>query len=182
MEVINLLWLAPTASIMALVFSGYLVYRILKEPRGSKQMIEIQNAIQEGARTYIKRQYITIIIFFGIVFAILIWMACNDYLPVFVPFAFLTGGFFSGLAGYIGMTVATKANSRTTNAALTSLNKALRIAFSSGSVMGLCVVGLGLLDLSIWFYVLSFFYRNLEMAHRIQVITSTMLTFEMGAS
>lgn len=145
-------------------------------------MIEIQNAIQEGAEAYIKRQYGVVGIFFAIVFVILLLLAQKKYLPIFVPFAFLTGGFFSGLAGYIGMNVATRANSRTTNAALTSLNKALRIAFSSGSVMGFCVVGLGLLDLSIWFYVLSFCYRNLEIAHRIQVITATMLTFEMGAS
>ena len=182
METVNLLWLAPTASILALAFSGYLVYRILKEPRGTDRMIEIQNAIQEGAQAYIKRQYGVVIIFFAIVFSILFLLVRKGYLPIFVPFAFLTGGFFSGLAGYIGMNVAMKANSRTANGAITSLNKALRIAFSGGCVTGLCVVGLGLLDLSIWFYVLSFFYKNLEMAHRIQVITSTMLTFEMGAS
>ena len=182
METVNLLWLAPVASILALAFSGYLVYRILKEPRGSDKMIEIQNAIQEGTRAYIKRQYGVVIIFFAIVFVILLLLVQRKYLPVFVPIAFLTGGFFSGLAGYIGMNVATKANSRTANGAITSLNKALRIAFAGGSVTGLCVVGLGLLDLSIWFYALSFFYRNLDLAHRIQVITSTMLTFEMGAS
>jgi K(+)-stimulated pyrophosphate-energized sodium pump len=182
MATIDLLWLAPAASILALAFCGFLVYRILKEPRGSAGMIEIQDAIQEGSRAYIKRQYGVVIIFFAIVFLVLFSLVRKGYLPIFVPFAFLTGGFFSGLAGYIGMYVATRANSRTANGAITSLNKALRIAFAGGSVTGLCVVGLGLLDLSIWFYVLSFFYKNLEMAHRIQVITSTMLTFEMGAS
>ncbi len=182
METLDLLWMAPAASVLALLFSCYLVFRILKEPRGSREMIEIQQAIQEGSRAYIKRQYGVVIIFFLIVFFILLWLARTGYLPLFVPFAFLTGGFFSGMAGFIGMWIATKANSRTANGAIESLNKALRIAFSSGTVMGLCVVGLGLLDLSIWFYVLSFFYRNMELAHRIQVITGTMLTFEMGAS
>jgi len=182
METVDLMWLAPVASVLALLFSGYLVYKILKEPRGSEKMIEIQDAIQEGARVYIRRQYGVVVVFFAIVFIILLLLVRKNYLPIFVPFAFLTGGFFSGLAGYIGMYVATKANSRTANGAITSLNKALRIAFNGGSVMGFCVVGLGLLDLSIWFYVLSFFYKNMEIAHRIQVITSTMLTFEMGAS
>ncbi len=182
METINLLWLAPVASVLALAFCVFLVYRILKEPRGDAAMIEIQDAIKEGARAYIKRQYGVVIIFFAIVFSILFLLVRKGYLPIFVPFAFLTGGFFSGLAGYIGMNVATRANARTANGAITSLNKALRIAFSGGSVTGFCVVGLGLLDLSIWFYVLSFFYKDVEMAHRIQMITSTMLTFEMGAS
>jgi len=179
---IDLMWLAPAGSICALLFAAYLVAKILKEPRGTQEMIEIQNAIQEGAQAYIKRQYGVVIMFFAIVFIILFWMAKSGYLPIFVPIAFLTGGFFSALAGYIGMKVATKANARTANAAVTSLNKALRIAFSGGAVLGLSVVGLGLLDLSIWFYVLSFFYKDLELAQRIQTITSTMLTFEMGAS
>jgi len=178
----DLLWLAPIGSILAILFACYLVYKILKEPRGSEAMIEIQNAIEEGSQAYIKRQYRVVGIFFAVVFAILFWMARSNYLPIFVPFAFLTGGFFSGLAGYVGMKVATKANARTANGAITSLNKALRIAFSGGTVLGLSVVGLGLLDLSIWFYVLSFFYRNIEMTQRIQIIASTMLTFEMGAS
>ncbi|MBL7069740.1 MAG: sodium-translocating pyrophosphatase [Candidatus Omnitrophica bacterium] len=179
---IDLMWLAPVASICALLFAAYLVAKILKEPRGTEEMIKIQDAIQEGAKAYIKRQYGVVTIFFALVFIILLWMVKCGYLPIFVPIAFLTGGFFSALAGYIGMKVATKANSRTANAAVTSLNKALRVAFSGGAVLGLSVVGLGLLDLSIWFYVLSFFYRDLEVAQRIQTITSTMLTFEMGAS
>jgi len=176
------LWLAPAGSLLAIFFAAYLTYKILKEPRGSAQIIEIQNAIELGAKAYIKRQYGVVAIFFGVVFGILLWMARNNYLPIFVPFAFVTGGFFSGLAGYVGMRVATKANGRTANAAITSLNKALRIAFSGGTVLGLSVVGLGLLDLSLWFFGLNFFYRNMEMTQRILVITSTMLTFEMGAS
>jgi len=182
METFDLLWLAPAASVLALVFCWVLARAVLREPRGSKRMIEIQNAIQEGARAYIRRQYGVIIVFFAVVFVILFLLVRKGYLPVFVPFAFLTGGFFSGLAGYIGMWIATRANGRTANGAVKSLNKALRIAFSGGAVMGLCVVGLGLLDLSIWFYALSFFYRNMELAQRIQTITATMLTFEMGAS
>lgn len=178
----DLIWLAPFGSILAIVFAGYLTYKILKEPRGSEDMIKIQDAIEQGAAAYIKRQYGVILIFFVVVSAILFWMARQGYLTIYVPFAFCTGGFFSGLAGFIGMKVATKANSRTANAAVTSLNKALHVAFSGGTVLGLCVVGLGLLDLSIWFYVLSYFFRNMEMAHRIREITTTMLTFEMGAS
>ena len=178
----DFLLLAPVSSILAILFAVYMISRILKEPRGSKEMIEIQDAIQEGSQAYIKRQYGVVSIFFAIVCGILLWMAKSKYLPFFVPIAFLTGGFFSGLAGYIGMKVATRANSRTANAAITSLNKALRIAFSGGTVLGFCVVGLGLLDLSIWFYALSFFYKDVDVVHRIQIVTSTMLTFEMGAS
>ncbi|NQT47188.1 MAG: sodium-translocating pyrophosphatase [Candidatus Omnitrophica bacterium] len=178
----DLFLLAPVGSVAALLFAGFLVWRILKFPRGDEKMIEIQDAISEGALVYIKRQYGVLVIFFAIVFAILMGLVKGGYLPIFVPFAFLTGGFFSGLAGFIGMVVATKTNARTTQGAMHSLNRALRIAFSGGAVMGLCVVGLGLLDLSIWFYVLSYFYRNLEMTQRIANITATMLTFEMGAS
>jgi len=109
-------------------------------------------------------------------------MARSGYFAIFVPFAFLTGGFFSGLAGYIGMKVATKANSRTTNAAVTSLNKALRIAFSSGTVMGLCVVGLALFHLSLWYFLLDYFYRAMEIEARLRHITGIMLCSGMGAS
>jgi len=178
----NLLIFAPVGSIIAILFAMYLIYRILKEPRGTDEMISIQNAIAEGASAYIKRQYGVVAIFFAVVFLILFYLARDGYFPIFVPFAFLTGGFFSGLAGFIGLKIATKANARTTNAAVHSLNKALRIAFSSGTVMGLCVVGLGLLDLSIWFYILDYFYRGMEINLRLQSITSAMLCFEMGAS
>lgn len=182
----DLLWLAPAGSVFALLFAGYLVIRILKEPPGTPEMISIQNAIYEGAQAYIKRQYGVIAIFFAFMTVLLTFLAIRGYLAIFVPVAFLTGGFFSGLSGYIGMTVATKANSRTAYGAKISLNKGLRIAFSSGSVMGLCVVGLGLLDLSIWYYVLDFYYSHINIVAdqvlKIQHITSTMLTFEMGAS
>ena len=182
----DLLYLAPVGSIIALLFATYLIIKILKEPAGTPQMIKIQNAISEGAQAYIKRQYGVLMLFFGLMFAILMVLVRGGYLPIFVPFAFLTGGFFSGLAGYIGMTIATKANARTANAAKTSLNSGLRVAFSSGTIMGMCVVGLGLLDLSIWYFVLDYYYTHMnivaDQALKIQYITSTMLTFEMGAS
>ncbi|OGW75082.1 MAG: sodium-translocating pyrophosphatase [Omnitrophica bacterium RBG_13_46_9] len=181
-----MLILAPISSIIALLFASYLAYKIIKTSPGDECMIRIQNAIQEGAASYIKRQYTTVAIFFAVVFILLFMLSKKGYLPIFVPFAFLTGGFFSGLSGFAGMKIATQANSRTANAAKESLNKALRIAFSSGTVMGLAVVGLGLLDLSIWYYVLDYYYSHInvvaDQAVRIQYITSTMLTFEMGAS
>ncbi len=181
-----MLILAPISSIIALLFAGYLVYRIMQAPPGDESMVKIQKAIQEGATSYIKRQYTVIAIFFALMFALLFFLSRKGYLPIFVPFAFLTGGFFSGLCGFVGMKVATQANVRTANAAKESLNKGLRIAFSSGTVMGLAVVGLGLLDLSIWYYVLEYYYTHInivaDQAVRIEYITSTMLTFEMGAS
>ena len=181
-----MLILAPIGSVLALVFSTIVFFQIMKEPRGDEKMIEIQDAISEGAYAYIRRQYRTVIIFFTVMFILLFALCKKGYLPIFVPFAFLTGGFFSGLAGFIGLVTATKANARTTHACKSSLNKGLKIAFSSGTVMGLCVVGLGLLDLSIWYYVLDYYYSNInvihDVGHKIQEITSTMLTFEMGAS
>ncbi len=149
-------------------------------------MIEIQDAIKEGAHAYIKRQYGILLIFFVIMVCLLSVLVMNGYLPFFVPIAFVTGGFFSALAGYIGMWIATRANARTTAAAKISLNAGLQVSFSSGTVMGMCVVGLGLLDLSIWYYVLNYYYNHinvvLDQTLKLQYITSTMLTFEMGAS
>jgi K(+)-stimulated pyrophosphate-energized sodium pump len=181
----DLLFLAPLGSVAALLFAGYLVYKILKKSEGTEAMIKIADAVREGAYAYLKRQYAGVAIFFAVMFVILIALALKGHLPVFVPFAFLTGGFFSGLSGFIGMTVATRASARTTNAAKSSLNAALNIAFSSGAVMGLVVVGLGLLDLSIWYFILNWWYANhptpLGM-DKIAAITSTMLCFGMGAS
>ena len=129
----DLMWLAPVGSILALVFSAYLIYKVLKEPRGTKEMIELQDAIEEGARAYIKRQYGVVSIFFAVVVTLLFVMYKQGYLTVYVPFAFLSGGFFSALAGFIGLWVATKANARTAFGATKSLNTALRIAFSGGT-------------------------------------------------
>lgn len=172
----------PIGSILALLYAAYLVLSILKHDEGSKDMVRIASAIRQGAQAYLRRQYAGVGIFFAAMFVLLLILAWRGYLTWFTPFAFVTGGFFSGLAGFVGMSVATNSNARTANAAKHSLNSGLRVAFSSGTVMGLTVVGLGLLDLSIWYYLLSWYYRNLDAAERIANITSTMLTFGMGAS
>ena len=169
-------------SVFALSFTVFLVKKILREKEGTPEMIEVAEAVRTGAKAYLKRQYKGVSIFFGIVFLILLTISFLKYLPIFVPFAFLTGGFFSGLSGYIGMTVATRSSARTTFAAKSSLNKALRIAFSAGLVMGLVVVGLALLDISIWYNLLSFVYRHLTIEEKLRNITSTMICFGMGAS
>ncbi|MBN2517795.1 MAG: sodium/proton-translocating pyrophosphatase, partial [Candidatus Altiarchaeota archaeon] len=178
----DLLFLAPIGSVIALLFAGYLGYRILKEDQGTEEMRRISKAIQEGAKAYLTRQYKGVIYFFVVVFVILLILSFLGYVNAFIPFAFCTGGFFSALSGYIGMTVATRANVRTTAAAKKSLNSGLRVAFSSGAVMGLVVVGLGLLDLSVWYYALDYLVIAPSVELKIQVITSTMLTFGMGAS
>jgi K(+)-stimulated pyrophosphate-energized sodium pump len=178
----NLLILAPIGSILALVFAAYLAKKVMQESEGTEAMKKIALAIRKGANAYLKRQYRGVAMFFIVMFIILGILAFLKLLTPFVPFAFLTGGFFSGLSGFIGMKIATYANVRTTNASKTSLNSGLRVAFSSGAVMGLTVVGLGLLDISIWYYLLNFVYRNLQEAERIQNITSAMITFGMGAS
>ena len=172
----------PIGSAIALAYAAYLAFSIMKREEGSKEMVRIASAIRQGARAYLRRQYYGVGLFFAVMFVILLLLAWRGYLSVFTPFAFLTGGFFSGLAGFIGMTVATNSNARTAYAAKQSLNSALTVAFSSGTVMGLVVVGLGLLDLSVWYFLLDWYYRDLELAQRITNITSTMLTFGMGAS
>ncbi|MDD3274669.1 MAG: sodium-translocating pyrophosphatase [Candidatus Omnitrophica bacterium] len=181
----DLLLLAPVGSILALSFAFYLVLSLLKMEEGTDKMKEIGEAVRVGARAYLKRQYLGVSIFFVVVFFILLGMALKNYLVIFVPFAFLTGGFFSGLSGFIGMTVATQSSNRTAQAASKSLNSGLRVAFSSGAVMGLTVVGLGLLDLSIWYYFLDWYYSFNPTplgTEKIAAITSTMLCFGMGAS
>src|SRR3989339_1194820 len=182
----NLFWLAPLGSCLALGFVVYLIFGVIlpKDP-GTDKMQEIARYVSEGAYAYLKRQYSIVGIFFAVVFCLLLWMAHQGYLVIFVPFAFLSGGFFSGLSGFIGMTIATKASNRTTSAARTSLNSALRVAFSAGSVMGFTVVGLGLLDLVIWYGILDWYYSTHPITigtDKILAITSTMLCFGMGAS
>ncbi|MDR1558682.1 MAG: sodium-translocating pyrophosphatase [Clostridiales bacterium] len=180
-----MLILAPIGSIIALAFAGYLISSVMKQSEGTEQMSKISLAVRKGASAYLKRQYTGVGIFFGVMFVLLLIMALAGYLEIFVPFAFLTGGFFSGLSGFIGMSVATRANARTANGCREGLNKGLRIAFNSGAVMGLVVVGLGLLDISFWFYFLDWFYTNVQHiadADKYQRITSAMLTFGMGAS
>jgi len=181
----DLLLLAPVGSILALGFAFYLALSVLKMDEGTDKMKEIALAVRVGAKAYLKRQYMGVALFFIVVFFILLALAYMKYLVMFVPFAFLTGGFFSGLSGFIGMTIATKASNRTAAAATKSLNAGLRCAFSSGAVMGLTVVGLGLLDLSIWYYFLNWYYGVNPVAaggDKIAAITSTMLCFGMGAS
>ncbi|NQT95102.1 MAG: sodium/proton-translocating pyrophosphatase, partial [Candidatus Omnitrophica bacterium] len=181
----GLFFLAPIGSVLALVFAAFLGFGIIKKDEGTEKMKEIARAVREGAQAYMRRQYSVVGIFFIVVFFLLLYLSYRGYLVMFVPFAFITGGFFSGLSGYIGMKVATSASARTTHAARTSLNGGLRIAFSSGTVMGLTVVGLGLLDLSIWFMILNWYYETHPIPvgfDKILAITSTMLTFELGAS
>jgi K(+)-stimulated pyrophosphate-energized sodium pump len=186
MEVMEMLWTVIICALVSLGFSALMFYRVKRQSEGTEQMIKISRAIRTGASAYLRRQYRGVAVFFGIMFVVLLAMSAGGYVNKFVPFAFLTGGFFSALAGYIGMKTATMANSRTANAAKESLNKGLRVAFSSGSVMGFSVVGLGLLDLSIWFCFLKFWYTNVEPALNevfvIRQITSNMLTFGIGVS
>jgi K(+)-stimulated pyrophosphate-energized sodium pump len=165
------------AAIVAIVFAAYKFYAVKKLPEGTDEMAYISSKIRSGAMAYLKRQYKTVGIFFAVMFVILGILAFSGLLTPFVPFAFITGGLFSGLSGFIGMKIATYANSRTANGARESLNKGLKIAFSSGAVMGMTVVGLGLLDISTWFILLKFVFR-LEIGE----IASAMLTFGMGAS
>ena len=164
-------------AVIALVFAFIMGRRVLSFDEGTPLMSKISRSIREGANAYLKRQYTVVGVFFACMIVVLCIMAACKLLTWFVPFAFLTGGFFSGLSGFVGMRIATKANCRTANACRDGLNKGLRVAFSAGSVMGFTVVGLGLLDISVWFLLLRFVFK-LEAAD----ITSAMLTFGMGAS
>lgn len=174
--------LVPIGSLFALFYAGYLFISVSRMDEGTQRMKEISNAIRMGARAYLRRQYRGVLIFFLVMFLILLGLAVigrggQPFVSIFVPFAFLSGGMFSGLAGFIGMTTATMANTRTAHAVQKSLNSGLRAAFNSGTVMGLVVVGLGLLDLSIWYFLLRYGFNK-----GIADIASTMLNFGMGAS
>jgi K(+)-stimulated pyrophosphate-energized sodium pump len=169
--------MAFVGSVLALLFALGTAFKVLKFPEGTDRMKKISASIRKGANAYLGRQYRIVSVFFAVMFVILGVMAWAKLLTPFVPFAFLTGGFFSGLSGFIGMKVATAANARTANGCQESLNRGLRAAFSAGSVMGFTVVGLGLLDIAIWFSLLKFVFK-LAPAD----ITSAMLTFGMGAS
>ncbi|HOG42315.1 MAG TPA: sodium-translocating pyrophosphatase, partial [Bacteroidales bacterium] len=175
-------YLIPVCSILALVFAYVFYRRMKKADEGTPTMREIASHVRKGAMAYLKQQYKVVTIVFLILalfFAILAY-GFGVQNP-WVPFAFLTGGFFSGLAGFIGMKTATFASSRTANACRTSLNSGLRVAFRSGAVMGLTVVGLGLLDISLWYLILNAFIETTP-EQKLVVITTTMLTFGMGAS
>ncbi|MFC1809782.1 sodium-translocating pyrophosphatase, partial [Candidatus Omnitrophota bacterium] len=159
---------------------------ISKQDEGTEKMKEIALAIREGASAYLKQQYLVVAIYFAVVFALLFVLFFMGYLPIFTPFAFLLGGTMSGVCGFLGMKIATQANSRTARACMDSLNSGLNVSFKSGAVMGLTVVGLGLLEISIGFFFLNWFYSNVEViadfSAKMTKITQIMLTFGMGAS
>ena len=174
--------IAPCAAVAALLFALFTARRVLKMPENEKAS-GIAAVIRKGANAFLKRQYTVVAVFFGCMFALLGALALTGLVSPFMPFAFLTGGIFSGLSGFFGMKIATAANARTATACESSLNKGLRAAFSAGSVMGLVVVGLGLLDLSLWYFVLKGFYGIAETAlTEAQFIAQNMITFGMGAS
>ena len=180
-----LFWLIPAASVLALCFAYYFHKQMMKESEGTPQMIKIAAAVRKGAMSYLKQQYkIVGWVFLGLVILFAIMAYGFDVQNRWVPIAFLTGGFFSGLSGFLGMKTATYASARTANAARSSLNAGLRVAFRSGAVMGLVVVGLGLLDISFWYLLLNAVIPEdvLTPTHKLCIITTTMLTFGMGAS
>ncbi|MDE5900027.1 MAG: sodium-translocating pyrophosphatase [Muribaculaceae bacterium] len=175
-------WLVPVASLLALLLAGYFYRSMKRESEGTPLMQKIASHVRKGAMSYLRQQYKVVTAVFVVLVVIFAIMAYgfgvqNNWVPV----AFLTGGFFSGLAGYLGMKTATYASARTANAARESLNSGLRVAFRSGAVMGLVVVGLGLLDISFWYLLLNWIEPDAG-THKLTMITTTMLTFGMGAS
>lgn len=174
-------WLVPFASVCALVMAWYFFRYMMKEDEGTVRMKEIAGYVRIGAMAYLKQQYKVVALIFVVLCLLFAFMAYVLHVQnPWVPFAFLTGGIFSGLCGFFGMKTATYASARTANAVRNSLDRGLRIAFRSGAVMGLVVVGLGLLDIALWFILLSAFYEGENTA--LVTITTTMLTFGMGAS
>jgi len=197
----NYFILIPVAAIAALVFAFYFYKNMMKSSEGNDKMKEIAQYVREGAMAYLKRQYKVVTIVFIVLVVLLLMLAYMGVQNPFVPVAFLTGGFFSGLCGFLGMKTATNASARTAQGASESLNKGLKVAFRSGAVMGLVVVGFGLLDISIWYLILTklvytaehmrdglsflgltFVKAGLEESQKLVEITATMLTFGMGAS
>ncbi len=174
---IRIVILTAFASVLALLFAVFTAKKVLKFEEGTERMKKISLFVRKGANAYLSRQYRIVIVFFAVVFIILGVMAFMKLLTPYVPFAFLTGGFFSGLSGFIGMKIATASNARTANACREGLNRGLRVAFSAGSVMGFTVVGLGLLDITIWLFLLKFVFKLPD-----NEVTGAMLTFGMGAS
>ena len=181
MTVTPLFWLVPIASVVALAMAWFFFKSMMKADEGTPRMREIAEHVRKGAMAYLKQQYFVVLKVFLVLVVLFAFMAYVLKIQnPWVPFAFLTGGLFSGLAGFFGMKTATYASARTANAARKSLDGGLRIAFRSGAVMGLVVVGLGLLDIALWFIALSFVYGSDHVA--LVTITTTMLTFGMGAS
>lgn len=179
----SLFYIVPAAAVVALFFAWLFFHQMMKESEGTVTMKEIAQYVRDGAMAYLKQQYKVVTIVFVILALFFSVLAYGFHIQnLWVPFAFLTGGFFSGLAGFIGMKTATYASARTANAVTKSLNSGLKLAFRSGAVMGLTVVGLGLLDISIWYFVLKCFVGDPDSSQTLVTITTTMLTFGMGAS
>ncbi|MDR1335788.1 MAG: sodium-translocating pyrophosphatase [Tannerella sp.] len=179
----SIFWFIPVASAVALLFAWIFFRQMMKESEGTDTMKEIARHVRQGAMAYLRQQYKVVSIVFAVLCVFFIVLAYGFGVQNgWVPFAFLTGGFFSGLAGFIGMKTATYASARTANAARRSLDSGLKVAFRAGAVMGLTVVGLGLLDISLWFIVLKWAINEPSPAQTLVVITTTMLTFGMGAS
>ena len=178
-------WIIPVASILALVFAWFFFRQMMTESEGTELMAKIARHVRKGAMSYLKQQYkVVASVFLALVVLFSIMAYGFGVQNEWVPIAFLTGGFFSGLAGFLGMKTATYASARTANAARSSLNSGLQVAFRSGAVMGLVVVGLGLLDISFWYILLNICIpaETMDATHKLTIITTTMLTFGMGAS
>ncbi len=176
-------WLVPFASLVALFFAWYFFRGMMRRSEGTERMQQIAAHVRSGAMAYLRQQYKVVIIVFLFLALFFAFLAYGlGVQNKWVPFAFLTGGLFSGLAGYIGMRTATFASARTAQAASESLDSGLRVAFRSGAVMGLVVVGLGLLDISIWYLILDHFVESTTASQKLTIITTTLLTFGMGAS
>ena len=194
-------WVAPIFAIMSLGFAWYFYKKMMEAPQGTEKMIEIARHVREGAYAYLFRQYSVVTVVFIVLLAIFAFLAYKGVQNPFVPVAFLTGGFFSGLCGFLGMKTATNASARTAQGASKSLNSGLQVAFRSGAVMGLVVVGFGLFDISMWYLILDkvvytaahmkegltlfglpLVKAGMEADHKLVEITTTMITFGMGAS
>jgi len=194
-------WIAPIGSLLALGFAIYFYKKMMEAPEGTEKMIEIARHVREGAYAYLYRQYSVVTMVFIVLLAIFAFLAYKGVQNPFVPVAFLTGGFFSGLCGFLGMKTATNASARTAQGASKSLNSGLQVAFRSGAVMGLVVVGFGLFDISMWYLILdkvvytgqhmadgltlwglTLVKPGMEIEHKLVEITTTMITFGMGAS
>ncbi|MBI3312585.1 MAG: sodium-translocating pyrophosphatase [Candidatus Omnitrophica bacterium] len=181
----SILWWIRGSAFLALGVALFSVFRILRMDEGTDAMRQVATWVREGAIAYLSQQYRVIALAFGILVLLLIGLVKADLLPFFVPVALVTGGFWSALAGFLGMSIATRASSRTAAAAKKGLNRGLQVAFSAGSVMGLTVVGLGLLDISNWYSFLTWWYSNHPIPAGMtldQIVTSTMLSSSMGAS
>src|SRR5574344_2053648 len=178
-------WIVPLAALVALAFALFFYKQMMKADEGSDKMKTIAGYVRVGAMSYLKQQYKVVgIVFLCLVVVFSIMAYGFDMQNPWVPVAFLSGGFFSAFSGYLGMKTATNASARTANAAISSLNKGLQIAFRSGAVMGLVVVGLVLIDISTWYLILNYFTDDFmdDPMHKLNIITTTMLTFGMGAS